>query len=165
MLFYKIIFHINAIIKKLFLKLIYGNKIHFGKKVTFRKRFNVFIDKNARICIGDNCFFNNDCSLNAQQEIRIGNNTILGENVKIYDHNHVFKNKDKNIIEQGFKVDKIIIGNNCWIGSNVVILKGTTVGDNVVIGAGCVINMNIPNNTIVKINQNQIKIEDIKYKK
>lgn len=150
MLFYRIIFHINAIVKKFFLKLIYRNKIHFGKKVTFRKRFNVIIGKNARIQIGENCFFNNDCSLNAKQEIIIGKDTIIGENVKIYDHNHIFKNKNKKIIEQGFKTDKIIIGNNCWIGSNVVILKGVTIGNNVVIGAGCIIKNNINNNQIVK---------------
>lgn len=150
MLFYKIVFHINAIMKKVFFKLIYRNKIHFGNKVTFRKRFNVFCDKNGKVNIGDNCFFNNDCSLNAQQEIKIGNNTIFGENVKIYDHNHVFKNKDKSIREQGFKTDKVIIGNNCWIGSNVVILKGVTIGDNVVVGAGCIIRNKIENNQIVK---------------
>ena len=51
MLLYKTIFHINAILKKFFLKLIYGNKISFGKKVTFRRRFNIFIENNAKILI------------------------------------------------------------------------------------------------------------------
>ncbi len=164
MQFYKIIFHINAFLKKIFLKLIYGKKIFFGKKVTFRRRFNVFIENNARIEIGEKCFFNNDCSLNAQQEIKIGSYSIFGENVKIYDHNHVFKNKDKRIMEQGFKTEKIIIGNNGWIGSNVVILKGVTIGDNVVIGAGCIIKQDIPSHSIVTIPISQIKIEDIEYK-
>lgn len=159
MLLYKTIFHINAILKKFFLKLIYGNKISFGKKVTFRRRFNIFIENNAKILIGENCFFNNDCSLNAQQEIIIGKDSIFGENVKIYDHNHVFKSKDERIINQGFKTGKVKIGNNCWIGSNVVILKGVTIGDNVVIGAGCVITESVENNKIVR-NQINMKVED-----
>ena len=159
MLLYKTIFHINAILKKFFLKLIYGKKISFGKKVTFRRRFNIFIENNAKIVIGENCFFNNDCSLNAQQEIIIGKDSIFGENVKIYDHNHVFKSKDERIINQGFKTGKVKIGNNSWIGSNVVILKGVTIGDNVVIGAGCVITESVENNKIVR-NQINMKVED-----
>ena len=159
MLLYKTIFHINAILKKFFLKLIYGKKISFGKKVTFRRRFNIFIENNAKIVIGENCFFNNDCSLNAQQEIIIGKDSIFGENVKIYDHNHVFKNKDERIINQGFKTGKVKIGNNCWIGSNVVILKGVAIGDNVIIGAGCVITESVENNKIVR-NQINMKVED-----
>ena len=159
MLLYKTIFHINAILKKFFLKLIYGKKISFGKKVTFRRRFNIFIENNAKIVIGENCFFNNDCSLNAQQEIIIGKDSIFGENVKIYDHNHVFKSKDERIINQGFKTGKVKIGDDCWIGSNVVILKGVTIGDNVVIGAGCVITESVENNKIVR-NQINMKVED-----
>lgn len=150
MLFYKAIFHIKSIIKKKLLKLIYGRKIKFGKHVSFRRRFNLFIDKKGLVNIGNNVFFNNDCSINAMEKIIIGDNTIFGENVKIYDHNHVFKNKDKLIKEQGFKTDKIEIGKNCWIGSNVIILKGVTIGDNCVIGAGCIINENIESNNIVR---------------
>lgn len=161
MLFYKILFHINAIIKKISLKLIYGNKIVFGRKTTFRRRLNVIIAKDAKIKIGSNCFFNNDCSLNALKEIEIGNDTIIGENVKIYDHNHVFKDKNKRITEQGFKTEKVLIGNNCWIGSNTVILKGVTIGDNVIIAAGSVINFNVGDNKIVK-NKKCMEVEDRK---
>lgn len=152
MLFYKAIFHIKSIIKKKLLKLIYGRKIKFGKHVSFRRRFNLFIDKKGLVNIGNNVFFNNDCSINAMEKIIIGDNTIFGENVKIYDHNHVFKNKDKLIKEQGFKTDKIEIGKNCWIGSNVIILKGVTIGDNCVIGAGCILKESIESNNIVRRN-------------
>lgn len=36
------------------------------------------------------------------------------------------------------------IGKHVWIGSNVVILKGVTIGDNAVIGAGCVVDRDVP---------------------
>ena len=49
--------------------------------MTFRRRFNVFIEKGAKIQIGENCFFNNDCSLNAQEEIQTEQqDTIDAEN-------------------------------------------------------------------------------------
>ncbi|WP_353322104.1 acyltransferase [Apilactobacillus apinorum] len=95
--------------------------------------------------------------------IEIGSNTIFGENVKIYDHNHRFNLKNKNISDQGFSNGTVKIGNNCWIGSNTTILKGSEIGDNVVIGAGMVIDSKIPSNTIVKRQSNYV-INDIQYK-
>ena len=42
-----------------------------------------------------------------------------------------------------------MVGKDCWIGSNVTILKGVRIGDNTVIGAGCLIRQDIPANSIV----------------
>lgn len=42
----------------------------------------------------------------------------------------------------------IKVGNNVWIGGNVVVLPGVTIGDNVVIGAGSVVNKDIPSNSV-----------------
>lgn len=63
------------------------------------------------------------------------------------------KIKDVPISQHGFSVADVIIGDNCWIGSDVIILKGVTIGDNVVIGAKCLIYKDIPSNSIVKIEQ------------
>ena len=161
MIIYKIIWHINAFFKKIFLKLIYGKSIYFGKRNTFRKRFNLAIDKGGKVKIGDYCFFNNDCSINIQSNLEIGKDCIFGENVKIYDHNHVFKDSNQLIRNQGFKTAPIKIGNNCWICSNVIILKGVKIGDNCVIGAGCVIKENIDSDSIVKCKDN-IELEVVK---
>ncbi len=68
------------------------------------------------------------------------------------------RNSDKLIQQQGYSLGKIIFGNNCWIGSNVVILKDVTIGNNVVIGANCVIYKFIPENSIV-INQQNLVIK------
>lgn len=53
------------------------------------------------------------------------------------------------IKKQGYTCKKIKIGNNCWIGSNVIILPGVEIGNNVVIGAGAIIAKNIPDNSTV----------------
>lgn len=56
--------------------------------------------------------------------------------------------------EQSLSVNRDIqqVGNNCWICTNAVILKGVEIGDNSVIGAGCVIHHDIPANSVVKSN-------------
>ena len=65
MLILKIYFYISAIIKKIIYKIIYGKKIIFSKRVTFRKSFSLMIGKKAFVKIGNNTFFNNYCSVNA----------------------------------------------------------------------------------------------------
>lgn len=151
-----------AIIKKIFYKIIYGKHIKFGKGVTFRKGFSLVIEDSAFVTIGDGCFFNNYCSINAKERIDIGRNCLFGENVKIYDHNHRFNIKDQLIKKQGFKTGKIKILNNCWISSNVIILKNVTIGNNVVISAGEIVREDINDNKIfINSKKEDIRMEDI----
>jgi acetyltransferase-like isoleucine patch superfamily enzyme len=62
----------------------------------------------------------------------------------------MFKDKNKLIKEQGYTTAGVLVGKNCWIGSNTIILKGVSIGDNVVIGANNLIIKDIPSNTVVK---------------
>lgn len=161
MIILKAWYHFFVLIKYFFLKSIYGKQIIIGKNTTWRKSLSVMIDKGAKVTIGDNCFFNNYCSINALKSISIGSGTVFGENVKIYDHNHRFANLNVSIKEQGYSVGEVKIGNHCWIGTNVVILKGASIGDNCVIGAGCVISGSIPKDTIVR-NSNKYQCEAVR---
>ncbi|MFC0344683.1 acyltransferase [Epilithonimonas hispanica] len=157
MTFLKVLFRLNCFFKLILFKLIYGDKISFGRNVTFRKQFSLVIDgKNAKVNIGDNVFFNNFCTIAAMENITIGKNTIFGENVKIYDHNHLYKDINIPIKNQGYSTSKIIIGENCWIASNVMILKGVTIGNHVVIGAGNTVYKDVPDNSVLLSKHDQI---------
>jgi acetyltransferase-like isoleucine patch superfamily enzyme len=157
MIFFKIIYRLNVYFKLLIFKLIYLNKFRIGKNLSFRKGFTLVIEgKNAKVKIGNNCFFNNYCTIAAQSHITIGDNTIFGENVKIYDHNHNYIDHNKLIKHQGYSTDHIEIGQNCWIASNVIILKGVKIGDNCVIGAGCIVHKDISSNSIVLCKQEKL---------
>lgn len=153
MIFLKIKTKIVIYLKLLIYKCIFLNSIKIGKKLNFRKRFNLNVSNGAKLIIGNNVFFNNDCSINCKSLIMIGNNCIFGENIKIYDHNHIFNKVKVPIYKQGYKYKDVRIGNNCWIGSNVVILPGTCIGDNCVIGAGCIISSSIESNMLVTQNR------------
>lgn len=122
-------------------------RVHIGKNFRSRK-FCSLNTSSGNLVIGDNVFFNRNVSLNCHLKIIIGDNCLFGENVKIYDHDHSFKDKSKLIKEQGFEIAEVSIGNNVWIGSNVVILKGSTIGDNSVIAAGSIVMGKIPANSI-----------------
>ena len=153
--------HIKAIIKKKMYSLIYGKKIFWGKNVTFRDLFRLSIEGEGKVTIDDDCFFNNNCSINCLQLVSIGKGSIFGENVKIYDHNHKFSDFSIPIKAQGYSVGEVSVGKNCWIGSNVVILKGSRIEDNCVIGAGCIIKGYVPQGTVVKL-KNELVYEKIR---
>ena len=149
MVILKIYWHVLSALKLLFYKLIFGSKLKVGH-ITFRERFNLTINATGSVVISNGVFFNHDCSINCNgSSIYIGEGSIFGENVKIYDHNHCFRNIYIPIKEQGYTVAPVSIGKHCWIASNVIILKGVKIGDNVTIGAGCIIYKDIPSNTLV----------------
>lgn len=133
---------------KLYYRLIYGRQFHFGKRLYFRRRFVLHLSRSeARVSIGDNCFFNNNCSINSRSGVSIGNRCTFGESVLIYDHDHNFRNVDSD--DSGYVTGCIEIGDDCWFGSNVTILKGVTIGNGVVVGAGTIVTKNIPSDSIV----------------
>lgn len=149
MIFFKLYYHLVALFKISFYKLIFGRKFIVEKHLTFRKGFTLIIEGDGYVKIGKNCFFNNYCSLVSRCSIVVGSETIFGENVKVYDHNHCFDDQYVPIKHQDYKLSPIVIGNHCWIASNVVILRGVTIGDHCVIGAGCVVHRNVPHGTVL----------------
>ena len=127
-------------------------KFIVGKKFRIRNNVSFRIYNEGRVIVGNNCFFNDGCSINCQKKIEIGNNLICGQNVMFFDHDHDYKNDINNFIR-----DEIKIGNNVWIGANCIILKGVTIGDNVVIAAGSIITKNVEKNKMVYNKLNTIK--------
>ena len=94
----------------------------------------------ASIKIGDNVGISG-ATIYARKSIEIGDNTCIGGNVKILDNDfHPIeieaRNKD---IKDKIGTRPIVIGKNCFIGCNAIILKGTVLGDGCVVGAGAVV--------------------------
>ena len=126
-----------------------NTSIFIDSNTQFRENCFIRMGSEGKLTIGRYCFFNNNCSFNCLDTIEIGDNTQFGEDVRLYDANHLYKDKEKLISEQGVSKDKISIGSNCWIGANVVILKGVSIGNNAIIGAGCIIYKSIPPDSLV----------------
>ena len=146
----KIYWRLKSLIKVFLFKLLFGKRFIFPTDSTFRKNFGLYLERKAHIKVGHNVFFNRGCSINCLEYVEIGDNCIFGENVKIYDQNHRFKDRDEIIRNQGYSVSPVIIKEGCWICTNAVILKGVTIGEHSVIGAGCVIDKDIPAFSVVK---------------
>mgnify|MGYP001325882358 CR=1 FL=1 len=133
--------------------------VKLGAGVLFRDFCQIRSGNNGRLTIGDRVFFNNYCTINCLHEIVIGSDCLFGEGVRFYDHNHGYENLSMRIADQDYKTEAIKVGNNCWFGSGVIVLKGVHVGDNVIVGAGCVIHQSVPSNSIV-LNKQELTIKN-----
>ena len=111
------------------------------------RNFENFHVSSGKLILHDGVFINNSCSFNCMERIEIGAGTMMGEGVRFYDHDHVYT--AEKIEKWQWTTAPIGVGRDCWIGSNVTILKGVTIGDNTIIGAGCLIRNDIPSNSVV----------------
>ena len=131
-----------------------------NKNIKFYNNVNLTVGANAILEIGENTTINKYTSIVSLENIKIGKNCLIGENVKIYDNNHKVETIDgiKFTSHKEFTTAQVNIGDHCWLASNVTILKGVTIGDNCIIGAGCVIYKDIPANSTV-VNQQNLNIK------
>ena len=118
-------------------------KAIIGRKNVTRDNVTIRV-KNGRSEIGDKCFFNSNVSITCVESIKIGSNCQFANNVVIVDHDHVYRmGLNPELISSA-----VNIGNNVWVGANVVILRGSIIGDNAVIAAGSVVRGVIPPNNL-----------------
>lgn len=103
--------------------------------------------ENALIEIGNNVTINNNFTAICLDKIIIGAETLIGINVSIMDFDAHGVQPNSRRGNKG-KSGQVTIGRNCWIGSNVSILKGVSIGDNSVIGLGSVVVDSIPANVV-----------------
>lgn len=125
-----------------------GAKLSIGKMFKMRDGAKIRVRKGAECRIGSNTAVNSNNMIACRERIVIGDGVQLSPNVQIYDHDHDFRHPE-GLNANHFKTSPVVIGNNCWIGANTVILRGTTLGDRCVVGAGCVIKGSYPSGTVI----------------
>jgi acetyltransferase-like isoleucine patch superfamily enzyme len=113
------------------------------------------IGKGAKLTIGDDVKLNHRVQIASALDVKIGDRVLMASNVYISDHSHgsysgdihtdpMVAPNDREIIS-----NRVVIGDDCWLGQNVCILPGVTLGKSVVVGAGSVVTKDIPDNCIV----------------
>lgn len=123
----------------------------------------IWVDYGCNISLGANSLINMNCTLLDTGTITIGENTLLGPDVRIYTAVHPLLPDERiDTDESGqsavrTKTSPVVIGNHVWIGGGTVILPGVTIGDNAVIGAGSVVTKSIPANAVACGNPCKVK--------
>ncbi|MFJ7977002.1 sugar O-acetyltransferase [Peribacillus sp. NPDC096379] len=115
-----------------------------GKNTMIEPNFRV--EYGFNIHVGDNFFANYDAIILDCAKVTIGNDVLFGPRVGIYTANHV---TDPEARAKGdVYALPVTIGNKVWLGANVVVNPGVTIGENSIIGSGSVVTKDIPPNVV-----------------
>ena len=106
---------------------------------------NFYCDYGFNIEIGEKFYANHNLVILDANKVTFGNNVMIGPNCGFYTSGHP---TDKDLRRKVEFAKPIKIGNDVWIGGNVCVMPGVTIGDNVVIGAGSVVTKDIPSNVV-----------------
>jgi acetyltransferase-like isoleucine patch superfamily enzyme len=141
-------------------KLRVQNRTHVsvGKDSNINARI-LFDRENARVRIGDRTFIG-DSSIVSAEEVEIGNDVLISWGCTIVDHDShslVYSERANDVIQwnRGYKDwskvkrGKICIQDKVWMGFNVTILEGVSVGEGAVLAAGCIVTKNVDPWTLV----------------
>jgi len=130
-------------LKEIFVKKIFksfGKNVNIGKGARFGNGKNIEIGDNSGIGM----------YAKVPNDIKIGKDVMMGLNVTIFGSNHVFDRVDIPIRKQGMrKYRPVVIEDDVWIGSNVIIMPGITLKKGTIVGAGAVVTKEFPYYSII----------------
>lgn len=121
------------------------NSSHASNPTGLGSRTTLYVLPGAELSIGDGVGMSN-CVIAAARSVKIGDNVLIGTDVKIYDtdfHSSDFAERMEN---DGAKIPAkpVEIGDGAFIGSGSIVLKGVRIGERAVIGAGSVVTKDVP---------------------
>ena len=137
---------LNAIRGALKVEIFSGGHIKIGRFLMSRGPLYLKSVNRGVLIIGENVFFNHNCSITCAESITIGNNCMFANNLVIVDHDHVIGHEG---VKESLISKPIVIEDRVWCGANVTITKGVHIGTGAVIGAGAVVTKDVPENSIV----------------
>jgi acetyltransferase-like isoleucine patch superfamily enzyme len=98
----------------------------------------------AQVRIGKGVFLNMGVMIASEQLVEIGDHSMLANGCFVSDASHRYDDPDRPITWQGFESKgPTRIGENCWLGANVVVTSGVSIGERCVIGANSVVTRDI----------------------
>lgn len=103
---------------------------------------DIILFKGAKLFLGDNSFINSDCRIRCHKSISIGSNCAIS-------HGFTLMDSDAHYIDNNNHTLPVIIGNHVWIGTNVTVLSGVSIGDDAIIAAGALVKHNVPAGAMV----------------
>ena len=124
-------------------------RLEVGAEALFEPGVWITAPGSARVRIGAGSFLNRNVMIAAEQLVEIGEHRMLANGCFVSDANHRHDDAQKPITWQGFESKgPTRIGENCWLGANVVVTSGVTIGERCVIGAGSVVTRDVPARSI-----------------
>jgi acetyltransferase-like isoleucine patch superfamily enzyme len=128
-----------------------GDNVRIGPRCSWVVGHKVSND-DATLVIGNSVSVGYQNMISVVKSVRIGDRTLLAGNVSIYDNPSHPMSPRRRFHHQPFDLDEaepVVVGRNCWIGSNAFVLRGVTIGDNSIVAAASVVTKPVPPNVLV----------------
>jgi len=116
----------------------WGGVIRLGDDVQIRD--NDELKAGGELVLGARTILGRNVTLHCDERIELGSKVGLAERVTVIDSDHGFDGSDTFFMQQPVRSAPVVIGDNVFLATNVVVLRGTTIGDNSVAAAGAVLN-------------------------
>jgi acetyltransferase-like isoleucine patch superfamily enzyme len=127
-----------------------GRNIQLDPGVIIQRRAVLITRPHARLSIGAGSRIGPDAVISVAQEVTLGREVLVAARCYISDHNHEFSDFERPVMHQGMTTPQpVAIGDGSWLGINVCILAGVTLGSNCVVAAGSVVTRSFPKGSIV----------------
>ena len=123
------------------LGIVLGNGVFIGRNT-------ILNCKNGAIIFEDNVNMGFNCQIFSASSVKLGKNALIAAYCYFIGGTHTFGSLDVSPLEQKRQSEGINIKENIWIGSNVQVLDGVTIGRDCVIGTSAVVNSDIPDYSI-----------------
>ncbi len=118
-----------------------GSQCNVEQNVFFK--FDGIWQPGPSIILGDRVFIGSNCEFNIRKRILIGDDCLVASGCRFIDHDHGHMNLEVPMSSQVGVEKDIIIGNDVWLGVNVIVLKGVTIGKSSIVAAGSVVTKSI----------------------
>ncbi|MCA8962851.1 MAG: hypothetical protein KDC38_20145, partial [Planctomycetes bacterium] len=103
-----------------------------------------------KIRIGDGCKIHPGIHIGAVERVTIGDGVLIAANVYISDHDHDFSDPFDPVVSNArVRTAPVDIGDYVWLGEQVMVLKGVTIGERSIVGAGSIVTRDVPPLSIV----------------
>ena len=107
------------------------------------------VNMGAKLVLGSG-YMNHDCVIDCFDSISIGHHVVISERVVLRDSdNHSIQDAGDTVSDRSAETAPIVIGDHVWIGMNVIVLKGVTIGEGAIVAAGSVVNKDVPAHCLV----------------
>lgn len=131
-------------------------QIHIGNNVRLSGKsaiaFSNQLGDAPLLEIGDGTFIGHDCGLHVARHVKIGRNTLIAKGVSVYDfdgHSYDPQERRDDELIQSTNARQVTIGDDVWVGTKAIILKGVTIGDGAIVAAGSVVTRDVPAGVVV----------------
>lgn len=109
---------------------------------------NVYLIFCHEMSVGERVAINTGTYIDARGGVSLGNGVMIGPNCVLSTCDHGFERTDIPMYQQPISYGKITIADDVWLGANVVVRRGVTIGEGSIVAAGCVVTKDVPPYTV-----------------